>query len=159
MHLPPLLPKINMLAGNTDIFVGGQNALISTDSDENRALKQPVAPIGPRAHLLTPVSSREALASRPIGHPSTARRLCPGAPEAPSEASLPWTGPRTVDLLPRRCQESPFTEPPALKGLLKPSLIKPLLATIEATLVLRQLGKLHADDQASLRNVLGAILG
>jgi mRNA interferase MazF len=44
-------------------------------------------------------------------------------------------------------------------GLLKPSVIKPLLTTIEANLVIRQLGKLHADDQASLRQVLGAILG
>jgi len=44
-------------------------------------------------------------------------------------------------------------------GLLKPSVIKPLLTTIEASLVIRQLGKLHADDQASLRQVLAAILG
>jgi mRNA interferase MazF len=44
-------------------------------------------------------------------------------------------------------------------GLLKPSVIKPLLTTIEASLVIRQLGKLHADDQANLRQVLGAILG
>ena len=44
-------------------------------------------------------------------------------------------------------------------GLLKPSVIKPLLTTIETNLVLRQLGTLHADDQASLRQVLVAILG
>lgn len=44
-------------------------------------------------------------------------------------------------------------------GLLKPSVIKPLLTTIEASLVLRQLGTLHPDDHASLRKVLGAILG
>lgn len=44
-------------------------------------------------------------------------------------------------------------------GLLKPSVIKPLLTTIEARLAIRQLGKLHADDQASLRQVLSAILG
>jgi mRNA interferase MazF len=44
-------------------------------------------------------------------------------------------------------------------GLLKPSVIKPLLTTIEASLALRQLGRLHADDQASLRQVLGAVLG
>jgi mRNA interferase MazF len=44
-------------------------------------------------------------------------------------------------------------------GLLKPSVIKPLLTTIEGSLVIRQLGTLHADDQASLRQVLGAILG
>jgi mRNA interferase MazF len=44
-------------------------------------------------------------------------------------------------------------------GLLKPSVIKPLLTTIEASLVIRQLGKLHADDQDSLRKVLAAVLG
>ena len=44
-------------------------------------------------------------------------------------------------------------------GLLKPSVIKPLLTTIETSLVIRQLGTLHADDQASLRQVLGAVLG
>jgi mRNA interferase MazF len=44
-------------------------------------------------------------------------------------------------------------------GLLKPSVIKPLLTTIEASLVLRQLGKLHADDQDSLRKVIAAVLG
>jgi mRNA interferase MazF len=44
-------------------------------------------------------------------------------------------------------------------GLLKPSVIKPLITTIEAGLVVRQLGTLHADDQKSLRQVLAAILG
>jgi mRNA interferase MazF len=44
-------------------------------------------------------------------------------------------------------------------GLLKPSVIKPLLTTIETSLVLRQLGTLHADDQASLRKVIAEILG
>ena len=44
-------------------------------------------------------------------------------------------------------------------GLLKPSVIKPLLTTIEASLVLHQLGRLHADDQASLRQVLAAVMG
>jgi mRNA interferase MazF len=44
-------------------------------------------------------------------------------------------------------------------GLLKPSVIKPLLATIETNLVLRQLGTLHAEDQHGLREVLAAILG
>ena len=41
-------------------------------------------------------------------------------------------------------------------GLLKPSVIKPL---IEARLVLRQLGSLHADDVAALRNVIATVLG
>jgi mRNA interferase MazF len=44
-------------------------------------------------------------------------------------------------------------------GLLKPSVIKPLLTTIESNLVLRQLGTLHAEDQHSLRKVIAAILG
>ncbi len=44
-------------------------------------------------------------------------------------------------------------------GLLKPSVIKPLVTTIEARLVLRQLGSLHADDVAALRKVLAAVLG
>jgi mRNA interferase MazF len=44
-------------------------------------------------------------------------------------------------------------------GLLKPSVIKPLLATIEAHLVIRQLGTLHAEDQNSLRQALAAVLG
>jgi hypothetical protein len=37
--------------------------------------------------------------------------------------------------------------------------IKPLITTIEARLVLRQLGQLHADDQKALRQVLAAVLG
>jgi mRNA interferase MazF len=44
-------------------------------------------------------------------------------------------------------------------GLLKPSVIKPLLTTIEASLVIRHLGTLHPDDQAGLRQVLTDILG
>lgn len=44
-------------------------------------------------------------------------------------------------------------------GLLKPSVIKPLLTTIEASLVIRHLGTLHPDDQAGLRKVLAAVLG
>jgi len=44
-------------------------------------------------------------------------------------------------------------------GLLKPSVIKPLITTIEATLVVRQLGVLVADDQKALRQALAAVLG
>ena len=44
-------------------------------------------------------------------------------------------------------------------GLLKPSVIKPLVTTVEASIVLRQLGTLHPDDVAALRKVLAAILG
>ena len=44
-------------------------------------------------------------------------------------------------------------------GLLKPSVIKPLITTIEGPLVIRQLGALHPDDLASLRRVLATIIG
>jgi mRNA interferase MazF len=44
-------------------------------------------------------------------------------------------------------------------GLLKPSVIKPLVATIEASLVIRRLGTLNSADQRALRQVLAAILG
>jgi mRNA interferase MazF len=44
-------------------------------------------------------------------------------------------------------------------GLLKPSVIKPLVTTIEASLVVRQLGTLSSDDQQALRQVLAAVLG
>jgi mRNA interferase MazF len=44
-------------------------------------------------------------------------------------------------------------------GLLKPSVIKPLVTTIENKLVIRQLGTLQPDDQASLRQVLSAVIG
>jgi hypothetical protein len=50
----------------------------------------------------------------------------------------------------------PFTDQSAIK---KPSVIKPLVTTIEARLVLRQLGALHVDDVAALRKVLANILG
>jgi mRNA interferase MazF len=44
-------------------------------------------------------------------------------------------------------------------GLLKPSVIKPLITTIEATLVIRKLGALVADDQKSLRQAVAAVIG
>jgi mRNA interferase MazF len=44
-------------------------------------------------------------------------------------------------------------------GLLKPSVVKPVITTIEATLVLRRLGRLKPEDQESLRRAIGAILG
>jgi mRNA interferase MazF len=44
-------------------------------------------------------------------------------------------------------------------GLLKASVIKPVLTTIEKRLVLRQLGKLQQTDSADLRKVLSLILG
>ncbi|HVL34469.1 MAG TPA: type II toxin-antitoxin system PemK/MazF family toxin [Burkholderiales bacterium] len=44
-------------------------------------------------------------------------------------------------------------------GLLKASVIKPVLATIDATLVVRTLGQLKDDDQQALRLALKGILG
>jgi mRNA interferase MazF len=43
-------------------------------------------------------------------------------------------------------------------GLLKPSAIKPVLATVEQSLTINQLGRLEDDDIASLRQVLGDII-
>ncbi len=44
-------------------------------------------------------------------------------------------------------------------GLLKPSVFKPILATIEITLVLRKLGSLMSEDHHTLRQILQDILG
>ena len=44
-------------------------------------------------------------------------------------------------------------------GLLKPSLIKPILATIEKNLVLKKLGRLSEMDRHTLRETLRLILG
>ena len=44
-------------------------------------------------------------------------------------------------------------------GLLKPSVIKPIISTLEKGLVLKKLGRLEAVDRAALQNMLGLILG
>jgi mRNA interferase MazF len=44
-------------------------------------------------------------------------------------------------------------------GLIKPSVLKPLLATIDKRLVIRAMGKLHADDQAALHKAMREIIG
>jgi mRNA interferase MazF len=44
-------------------------------------------------------------------------------------------------------------------GLLKPSVLKPLLASIEQGLVIRKLGRLVESDRRALRGVLDLILG
>lgn len=44
-------------------------------------------------------------------------------------------------------------------GLLKPSVIKPVLTTIDPALILKKLGRLTTPDQATLRQVLAQILG
>lgn len=44
-------------------------------------------------------------------------------------------------------------------GLIKPSVFKPLLATIDRHLVIRTLGKLHPADLAALRKAINEIFG
>jgi len=44
-------------------------------------------------------------------------------------------------------------------GLLKPSVIKPILTTIEKGLVLKKLGRLEKEDQQILQDALKRILG
>jgi mRNA interferase MazF len=44
-------------------------------------------------------------------------------------------------------------------GLLRPSVIKPVIATIERRLALKRLGQLNREDQAVLRHVIKNILG
>jgi mRNA interferase MazF len=44
-------------------------------------------------------------------------------------------------------------------GLIKPSAVKPVFATIEQALVIRQLGTLGAGDQATLRKAITETLG
>jgi mRNA interferase MazF len=44
-------------------------------------------------------------------------------------------------------------------GLLKASVIKPVMTTVEKGLILRQLGRLEQTDRTTLRRMLQAILG
>ncbi len=44
-------------------------------------------------------------------------------------------------------------------GRIKPSVLKPLITTIERGLVLRLMGSLHAEDRAALRRALDDVLG
>jgi mRNA interferase MazF len=44
-------------------------------------------------------------------------------------------------------------------NLLMPSVVKPVFATLEQILVIKQLGKLSAQDQAMLRLTIGQIIG
>ncbi len=44
-------------------------------------------------------------------------------------------------------------------GLIKPSAIKPVITTIEHTLVIRRLGQLVAEDRDALRNAITRIVG
>lgn len=40
-----------------------------------------------------------------------------------------------------------------------PSVVKPVVATIEASLVIRRLGRLKEEDQDTLRSGIGKIIG
>ena len=44
-------------------------------------------------------------------------------------------------------------------GLLKPSAIKPVIATIERALIINKLGQLKPDDLIALKRTIGQILG
>jgi mRNA interferase MazF len=44
-------------------------------------------------------------------------------------------------------------------GLLKPSAIKPVFATLEQALLLRQLGTLQTNDQMTLRKAISEVIG
>jgi len=44
-------------------------------------------------------------------------------------------------------------------GLIKPSVLKPLIATVEHRLILRKMGNLYDDDLVALRNALTEVLG
>ncbi|NET35566.1 MAG: type II toxin-antitoxin system PemK/MazF family toxin [Cyanothece sp. SIO1E1] len=44
-------------------------------------------------------------------------------------------------------------------GLLKPSVIKPIITTVETSLILRKLGILAMEDQQALNDLLARILG
>ncbi len=44
-------------------------------------------------------------------------------------------------------------------GLLVPSAVKPVLATIEKVLIIRRLGQLQESDRESVRGALGLVLG
>lgn len=43
-------------------------------------------------------------------------------------------------------------------GLIKPSAIKPVFTTIEKKLILKQLGRLHREEQQSLRETINTLL-
>lgn len=54
--------------------------------------------------------------------------------------------------------EAPVAEWEAA-GLIKPSAIKPVMISIEQTLVIRRLGRLTPVDQQALRNAIANIVG
>jgi mRNA interferase MazF len=44
-------------------------------------------------------------------------------------------------------------------GLLKPSVVKPVLATVDRDLIVRKLGTLRDDDRRAVQRTLSTILG
>lgn len=44
-------------------------------------------------------------------------------------------------------------------GLIKPSVVKPVVTTVDAALVIRRLGRLRIEDQETLRHSIDTILG
>lgn len=44
-------------------------------------------------------------------------------------------------------------------NLIKPSVIKPVIATLEKSLVIRKMGQLTAQDRAALLNLIAAVVG
>ena len=44
-------------------------------------------------------------------------------------------------------------------GLIKPSVVKAVITTIDAALVIRRRGQLNTADQEALRRAIGAIFG
>lgn len=44
-------------------------------------------------------------------------------------------------------------------GLIKPSVIKPVITTIEHTLVIRRLGQIKKEEQEALRTAISTIVG
>jgi mRNA interferase MazF len=44
-------------------------------------------------------------------------------------------------------------------GLIKPSAIKPVFATLEQAMIIRQLGTISKSDQAALKKAIASVLG
>jgi mRNA interferase MazF len=44
-------------------------------------------------------------------------------------------------------------------GLIKPSAIKPVITTVEQSLIIRRLGRLEESDQVNLRKAISAVIG
>jgi len=90
----------------------------------------------------------------------------PSAAPPSSSAATPTTGERAdLIILAVTSQARPTGVGEAIiekwkeAGLLRPSVLKPVVATVERGLVLRKVGRLDEEDRAALRKVLDEILG